>query len=177
MKKKNIFIGLAIFIIVILAVILFLIFRMRISKEEALDLAYQYIGVSKESISYLKVEKDIIDNKYEIKLNDGNYNYEIEIDGKSGDIIDFEKKSISNVIPDGNGGQNNLDQYKTKEEVKNIVLNHANINESNVAFTKVDMEVENGIMVYEIEFIYNNLEYEYEVNAITGDILKHKIDR
>lgn len=177
MKKKYIFISLAVIIIVLLVAVLWLVFRTKISKSEALDLVYKYTGLNESSVNYIKIEKDIFDNKYEVKLNDGNYNYEIEVDAKTGDITDFEKDPISNLNTSGSGEQNNSKEYKTKEEVKKIVLNHANINEENAVFTKVDLERELNIMIYEIEFIYNNLEYEYEIDAITGEVLKHKIDR
>ena len=36
------------------------------------------------------------------------------------------------------------------------------------------IDFENGIGVYEIEFKYQNYEYDYEIDAITGEIYKSK---
>ena len=35
------------------------------------------------------------------------------------------------------------------------------------------LEKEDGMVIYEIEFYRNGIEYEYEINAITGEILKY----
>ena len=38
------------------------------------------------------------------------------------------------------------------------------------------MDYEHGMKIYEIRFVYNGLEYEYDINAETGDILKFEKD-
>ena len=38
------------------------------------------------------------------------------------------------------------------------------------------MEYDKNIMKYEVEFIYNYKEYEYEIDATSGNIIKFKID-
>jgi len=64
-----------------------------------------------------------------------------------------------------------------KKEVKKIVLNDLNIKETDVRKMNVDFEFENGSFEYKVEFIYNNLEYEYVIDAKNGDIIIHGIDR
>lgn len=173
MKKKHIFIGMSILILIILTIILFLLFRPNISKNEALESAYKYLGKTKNDFNYMKIKKDLSDFAYEIKLNDGNYNYEIEISIKNGNILEFEKTPISN-LPNRNPNQTN---YITNEEAKTKVLNYAKLKENEVIFTKIELETDNNIIVYEIEFIHNNKEYEYEINALTGEIIKFKTDK
>ena len=34
----------------------------------------------------------------------------------------------------------------------------------------------NHTLVYELEFYYNNIEYDYEINATTGDIISYDKD-
>lgn len=189
MKKKKGIIVLIAAIILFSLVFLWFLVRTKISKKEALNLAYEYIGSSKESFSYVKIEKDFLDNSYDIKLADDTYNYEIEIDGKSGATIDFEKKPIMRIqnqtdsVESSNQseGQTNTGNqnvtYIRKEEAQAIALNHAGLTEKDVAFTKINRELENSTMVYEIEFMYNYLEYEYEIDAVTGSIVKFKKDR
>ena len=44
-------------------------------------------------------------------------------------------------------------------------------------FTKVELDIEYNMATYEIEFYYNYYEYDYEVDAITGEILKYERGR
>ena len=39
---------------------------------------------------------------------------------------------------------------------------------------KLESLLEDGILVYEVEFKSGNMEYDYEINAATGAILKHE---
>lgn len=172
MKKKYLFIGVPILIVIVLTIVLFFLFRTNLSKNDALNKAYKYLGKKEVDFSYMKIERDLSDNSYEIKLNDSEYNYEIEIDAKTGDIIDFDKTPIVNV---NNPSTNN--NYISVEEAKEKVLEHAKLKENEVIFSKVELEMDNNIMVYEIEFLYNYKEYEYEIDATTGNVIKFKVDR
>ena len=65
----------------------------------------------------------------------------------------------------------------SKEKAKEIALRHANVNEDKVSDFEIDLDTENGALVYEISFDSNGKEYDYDVNATTGDITdsKHEI--
>lgn len=41
----------------------------------------------------------------------------------------------------------------------------------------IELDVEDGVMVYEGELIYNNVEYDFDINALDGTILKWEEDR
>ena len=53
---------------------------------------------------------------------------------------------------------------------KQIALSHAGVGAA--TFTKVELDTEDGIKVYEIEFKVGNVEYEYDINASNGAIIK-----
>lgn len=55
---------------------------------------------------------------------------------------------------------------------KKIALNHAGLNESQVKKLEVDKDKEDGVVIYEVSFEAGNMEYEYEISAVTGKILK-----
>lgn len=38
--------------------------------------------------------------------------------------------------------------------------------------TKVDLDIENGVMVYEVEFVYGDYKYEIDIKAVNGEIIK-----
>lgn len=66
------------------------------------------------------------------------------------------------------------------EQAKEIALNHANKTADQVQFVKSKQDWEHGRSVYEIEFIYqegnNYIEYDYEIDASTGQILSYDYD-
>lgn len=41
----------------------------------------------------------------------------------------------------------------------------------------IELDVEDGVMVYEGEIVYNNVEYDFDINALDGTILKWEEDR
>ena len=65
----------------------------------------------------------------------------------------------------------------TREEAMEIVLDYAGLKEEEVRFTKVHPDRDDGRLIYEIEFIFNGIEYEFDVDALTGRILETDMDR
>ena len=65
--------------------------------------------------------------------------------------------------------QQQSQQYIGLEQAKSIALDHAGVG-TDVFFTKEKQDFEDGIVVYEIEFYAGQVEYEYEIDAVTGAI-------
>lgn len=61
----------------------------------------------------------------------------------------------------------------TAEEAKAAALKHAGLTASEVTFTKAELEYDNGIAEYDIEFNSALNEYEYDINAVTGMVIKY----
>lgn len=61
--------------------------------------------------------------------------------------------------------------YIGMDRAKAIALGHAGLSADQVRFTQAQMDREDGRMVYEIEFRQGQVEYEYEIDATTGQIL------
>ncbi len=60
--------------------------------------------------------------------------------------------------------------YIGRDKALEIALSDAGV--SDPTWSEVEMDYDDGFMTYEVEFTYNNREYDYEINAITGDILE-----
>ncbi len=67
-------------------------------------------------------------------------------------------------------------EYIGYESALDAALSHAGLDSSQVSDAEVEMDCENGIIIYEVEFRYGGSEYEYEVNASTGEIVKSEMD-
>lgn len=58
----------------------------------------------------------------------------------------------------------------TKEKAKEIALKHAKLTEDKITDYEIDLDNEDGKLVYEISFESNGKEYDYDVDATTGDV-------
>jgi len=67
-------------------------------------------------------------------------------------------------------------QLISLEKAKSIALAQVpGANESHLG--EIDLDREHGRLVYEIEFFYNNSKYEYDIDAVTGEIVGSKIKK
>lgn len=71
--------------------------------------------------------------------------------------------------------------YKTmfisKSEVKEVVIEHAGIKMEDVKKWSIDFEYEDGMFIYEVDVVFDNQEYEYEINAKSGEVILYKLDK
>lgn len=56
------------------------------------------------------------------------------------------------------------------EKAKEIALKHANLAGENVFFSDIELDSDFGRVEYEIEFFFNNNEYEYDIDAVSGKV-------
>ncbi len=68
------------------------------------------------------------------------------------------------------------ENYIGETQAKEIALAHAGINEADVSHMFCKLDYDNGIAEYEVEFWDGNAEYDYEINAISGDIIGYDYD-
>ena len=64
----------------------------------------------------------------------------------------------------------------TIEQAKEIALKHAGRTAAQVTFTKSKLDWENSRRVYDIEFYADRIEYDYEIDAVSGEILSFDKD-
>lgn len=62
------------------------------------------------------------------------------------------------------------------DEAKQIALAHANLAQKDVAFVKTKLDNEDNRIVYKIEFVISNIEYDYEIDAVSGKIISSDSD-
>ncbi|MBS4958775.1 MAG: PepSY domain-containing protein [Clostridium sp.] len=142
--------------------------------DEAKEIALKHAGLTSDQVSFVEVESDVDNNieKYNIEFYHGDKEYDYEINSANGEIIKYDY----DIEHDKN--ENNVSSVVniSEEQAKEIALNHAEITSDKVSFIKVEMDVDNGAQKYDIEFYYNNIEYSYEIDANTGDILSYERD-
>ena len=153
-----------------------------ISVERAKEIALSHAGLSADQVTFVKVNMDFDDGiqKYDIKFYCNGQEYDYEINSSNGQIIQFDYDMEYNYIPNNNttNYQSNVNTTAniSVERAKEIALSHAGLSADQVTFVKVNMDFDDGIQKYEIEFYYNYREYSYEIDANTGNILSYEQD-
>ena len=162
----------------------------KITIDEAKEIALEHAGLTKDKVTFLATENET-DNgteKYDIEFyyNDKEYDYEISaIDGKiikyDNDINeDNNQNNIANSTQNNtqSNTQNNTNNTAgiSGDKAKEIALKHAGLTSSQVSFKRTELDHDDGIQKYEVEFYYNNKEYSYEIDANTGNILSYEQD-
>ncbi len=62
-------------------------------------------------------------------------------------------------------------------EAQAIALQHAGLAEEDVSFLRTELDRDDGILRYEVDFRRDKTEYDYEINAETGEVLSFEQDR
>lgn len=97
-----------------------------------------------------------------------NYN-----DKKTKPSQDFNNRKTRPSTKHSDVKTTSLQNYIDKEKIKQIVLNHAGINSNAIRHMSVEFDYENGNAIYEVDFKIGYIEYEYDVNATTGEIIHY----
>ncbi len=71
---------------------------------------------------------------------------------------------------------NFTETYIGEEEAKAIALAHAGMNESDISHMLCKLDYDDGIAEYEVEFWDGTTEYDYEINAVSGEIIGYDYD-
>ena len=59
----------------------------------------------------------------------------------------------------------------TAKQARDAALKHAGLTEEQASDVDVDLDRDNGKLIYEVDFNYGNTEYDYDINAETGDVI------
>ena len=151
-----------------------------IGEDRARSIALEHAGVSASEASGITVKLDRDDGRveYEVKFLAGTSSYDYEIDATTGAICKAEREekggsagSSGSSSGSSSSGASSSD-YIGESRAKSIALGHAGVSASETSGMRVKLERDNGRMEYEVEFSVGRREYEYEIDAVTGKILK-----
>ncbi len=156
-----------------------------ISLDEAKSIALNDAGVDSADVQFADRDFDFDDGYavYELEFYANGNEYDYDIDAETGNILksQIEKNAIGTPSQSGNTNSNNSSnqssQYISAEEAKSIALQDAGVNSTDAWFKEAKLDRDDGKMVYELEFYAGGNEYDYEIDAETGNIWKAEKDR
>lgn len=142
---------------------------------------YEYeVNVNYNSSKIDSYEKDIrddvnINNNYSNNRDNLNNNVSNNVNSSNTDLAN----NINNNANTNNSSMTNTtnNQYIGEQKAKEIAVNHAGLTGNQVSYGKFELDRDHGKSIYEIEFYYDYMEYDYEIDAITGEVLKFEKGR
>ena len=144
-----------------------------ITAEQAKTIALNHAGLNSSQVTFVKAKLDWEDGKrvYEVEFYTANYEeYDYEIDASTGAVLHFDYDAESYSPP-----QNTTGAMIGVEQAKRIALNQvAGATASHVR--KAYQDYDDGRWVYEVEIVYNAMEYDFEIDAYSGNIISRDID-
>ena len=152
---------------------------MPIGKDAAAYAAEQYAGTTALDSVTAEVDSELDEfpAHYEVELHTAWGEFEYLVDAYTGKVLSGQKdlpatapvgdETAKPTVPTGDIGH---------AKAKSIALNHAGVSESKAYDMEIELDDEDGTLVYEVEFKSGNMEYSYEINAATGAILKHEAE-
>lgn len=78
------------------------------------------------------------------------------------------------AAPIQSSGQANDSTYIGMEAAKAAALTHAGVSAADATFLEAEYDWDYGRMVYEVEFRAGGREYEYEIDALTGEVVQYQ---
>ena len=141
-----------------------------ITEDQAKQIAFDHAQVKEEDLTNLKVKKDFDDGVsiYEVDFQAANKQSEYDIKAADGQILttDFE---IDDDYVDPN-----TQTAVSEADAKAAAL--ARVEGASDSDIRIQLQRDDGQLVYEGTIIYNNTEYDFEINAETGDFLSWEQD-
>ncbi len=111
---------------------------------------------------------------YEVKVNHNGVRYELTVDATTGSILGTEIENPSSTQQTLTTKQGTQAQVSiTEERAKAITSEHTKKN--NLTYTRIELSQDDdyaGALTYEIEAEADGIEYDIDINANTGQILK-----
>lgn len=159
---------------------------MPIGKDAAAYAAEQYAGTTALDSVTAEVDPELDESPahYEVELQTAWGEFEYLVDAYTGKVLSGQKDLLAAVSASNEttkpSGQKPAPSGTVQDigytKAKSIALNHAGVSESKAYDMDIELDDEDGTLVYEVEFKSGNMEYDYEIDAASGTILKHEAE-
>ena len=133
---------------------------------------------------------------YAVDFTAGGRSYEYDIDAVTGVVIDSSSgggtaetpaagdddgtaSAPAAASPSPSAGQTTGGQAAavTEEQARETALSHAGLTADQVTFVRSELDRDDGRLMYDVEFYTSDYkEYDYEIDAATGEILSYDYD-
>lgn len=147
----------------------------QIDQSQAKEICLSDAGVTEDDATFTKIHSDYESGRkiYELEWYAYGNKYEYEIYVSDGEIrsSSIEASSFAPSVKSDSGTENSL----SESDAKKIALDRVSgASESDIYEWK--QEYDDGISVYEGKIIYDKKEYDFTINASTGEIIEWDVE-
>ena len=150
-----------------------------IGEARARAIALEHAGIPEAEATVVKMKR--YDKRgrmlYDIVFLSKDARYSYDIDASTGEILAHYRNERRGGEANRSAQSGEYGDYIGMERAKEIAFAHAKVSPSEVRKLKVELDRDHGRMIYEIDFEVGRTDYEYEIDALTGEILMWEADR
>ena len=154
---------------------------MPIGRDAARTAAEEYAGTTAVDSVTAEVDPELDESPahYEVELQTAWGEFEYLVDAYTGNVLSGQKDlpataPVGDETAKSSAPSDGADIGHAK--AKSIALNHAGVSENEAYDMEIELDDEDGTLVDEVEFKSGNMEYDYEIDAASGAILKHEAE-
>ena len=153
---------------------------MPIGRDAARTAAEEYAGTTAVDSVTAEVDPELDESPahYEVELQTAWGEFEYLVDAYTGKVLSGQKNLLATAPPVGNGAAKPTAPAGDigYAKAKSVALNHAGVSEGKAYDMEIELDDEDGRLIYEVEFKSGGREYSYEIDASSGAILKHEAE-
>lgn len=155
---------------------------MPIGKDAAAYATEQYAGTTALDSVTAEVDSELDESPahYEVELHTAWGEFEYLVDAYTGKVLSGQKDLLAAASTPNATAKPSAPSEAAQDigyaKAKSIALNHAGVSENEAYDMEIELDDEDGTLVYEVEFKSGGMEYSYEINAASGAILKHEAE-
>lgn len=145
----------------------------QITLDNAIDIAVSDAKISRSQANFTETKKDkdgsVLHYDIEFIANSKEYDYEIALsDGK------ILKRDAEEIVSSSQKTEPSKKGYIGVDAAKSAALKKVGLSSSQVKFKEAKLDSDGDTAHYDIEFTYGKNEYEFEINAVMGDVIKYE---
>lgn len=144
-----------------------------VSENDAKASALKHAGLKESDVTFIRQELEHDDGMqvYEIDFDANGKEYDYTIDAQTGEILSASEE----MRYEGTAQKAGVEIGE--EKAKSIALKKVKGAAEGDNNVRVYLESDDGWKVYEGDILHNNMQYEFEIDAVTGDILSWSEER
>lgn len=177
-----------------------------ITVAQAKTVVLENAGLLEEDVRFVRIQLDSKNgaSEYDVEFICQDAEYDYKVSAMTGEILSMdcemgnydldtlppdttqslnEQQDIAQGLteqPDAEQNSGALpetdSQYIGNDAAKQIALRHADLTEDEVRFIHAHLELDDGSWKYDVEFLKDRTEYDYDIDALTGEILSFDQD-
>ena len=134
-------------------------------------IALSHAGIDSSDVMFIQAQEDRDDGQsvYDVEFYAGNQEYDYEILKSTGDILSYDYNIEGYSQTQESGKSVSIEETK-----KNMLAKVSGASEQNI---RIWEEKDDGRVTYKGQIIYSDTEYDFEVDASTGQILEWSSER